>query len=168
MKASFTQDYPAPPERLWQVFGQADYLHRKYAAQGISAYRLNRFDTSPERIGVELERILAVPMHKIPSFAQRFVHPEQTLVYVSNWRRNAEGPADFDLEIHAPGLPLQISGRGALREAGAGSSRLAFDFDVRVPVPLLGGRIEKAVAGFIEKSFREEHAFTLQYLAEAG
>lgn len=168
MKADFSQDYPATPERLWQAFGQPDYLHRKYAAQGITAYKLRRFDASPERIDVDLERTLAVPLHRIPHFAQRFVHPEQTLHYLSHWHRNAAGEADFDLEIQAPGLPLQITGKGRLRQVEAGNSRLAIEFDIRVHVPLLGGRIEKALAGFIESSFAKEHEFTLRYLAEAG
>lgn len=168
MKAGFHQDYPATPERLWQVFGQPDYPHRKYQAQGITAYQVRHFDASPERISLDLERTLSVPLHRIPSFAQRFVHPEQTLHYVSHWRRDAAGHANFDLEILAPGLPLKIGGKGELRQTGPAESRLSIEFDVHVSVPLLGGRIEKMIAGFIEKSFREDHSFTLEYLAHAG
>lgn len=168
MKAGFSQDYPATPERLWQVFGQPDYPHRKYKAQGITAYHVRRFDVAPDRISLDLERTLSVPLHRIPHFAQRFVHPEQTLHYVSHWHRNAAGQADFDLDILAPGLPVKISGKGELRQAGEALSRLSITFDIRVQVPLLGGQIEKMLASFIEKSFRDDHAFTLQYLSEAG
>lgn len=168
MKAGFSQDYPAPPDRLWQVFGQPDYPHRKYQAQGITAYRVRKFDAQPDRISLDVERTLSVPLERIPFFAQRLVHPEQTLNYLSNWRRNGPGEADFDLEILAVGLPLHITGKGELRPAGSGGSRLTIEFDVRVSVPFIGGKIEKMVAAFLEKSFHEDHAFTLQYLAEAG
>lgn len=167
MKAGFSQDYPATPDRLWQVFGQADYPHRKYQAQGITAYQVRKFDATPDHISLDLERTLSVPLDRIPHFAQRFVHPEQTLHYLSNWRRHQQDRADFDLEIVAQGLPLHISGKGELRQAGAGS-RLSIEFDVRVSVPLIGGRIEKMIASFIEKSFQDDHEFTLRYLAEAG
>lgn len=168
MKAGFHQDYPATPERLWQVFGQPDYPHRKYRTQGITDYKVRRFDAAPASISLDLERTLSVPLHRIPAFAQRFVHPEQTLNYVSHWHRNAEGLADFDLDIIASGLPVKISGKGELRQTGHDSSRLSIDFDIQVHVPLIGGKIEKMLASFIEKSFRDDHAFTLQYLAEAG
>lgn len=114
-----------------------------------------------------MERTLSVPLHRIPHFAQRFVHPEQTLHYLSNWRRNAQGQADFDLEIVAVGLPLHITGKGELRQAGDKASRLAIEFNVKVSVPFIGGKIEKMVASFIEKSFHDDQAFTLQYLADA-
>lgn len=168
MKADFFQDYPATPERLWQVFGQPDYPHRKYQAQGITAYQVRKFDAGPERISLDVERTLSVPLHRIPHFAQRFVHPEQILHYLSNWRRNSQDQADFDLEIVAVGLPLHITGKGELRQAGDKDSRLSIEFDVKVSVPLIGGKIEKMVASFIEKSFHDDHAFTLQYLADAG
>lgn len=168
MKAGFSQDYPATPDRLWQVFGQPDYPHRKYKAQGITAYRVRQFDAQPDRISLDLERTLSVPLHRIPAIAQRFVHPEQVLHYVSHWRREAGGEAHFDVEILAPGLPVHISGRGQLRQVGAEASRLSIEFDIAVHVPLLGGKIEKMLAGFIEKSFHDDHAFTLEYLAEHG
>lgn len=168
MKAGFRQDYPATPERLWQVFGQPDYPHRKYAAQGITAYSVRRFDVSGERISLDLERTLAVPLERIPHFVQRFVHPEQVLHYVSHWHRDSAGHCDFDLEILLPGLPVTIRGQGELRQTTTDSSRLSIAFDIRVPVPLLGGKVEKLLAGFIEKSFRDDHAFTLQYLSEAA
>lgn len=168
MKAGFFQDYPATPERLWQVFGQPDYPHRKYQAQGITAYQVRKFDARPDHISLDVERTLSVPLHRIPHFAQRFVHPEQTLHYLSNWRRNGQGQADFDLEIVAAGLPLHITGKGELRLVGDSASRLSIEFDVKVSVPLIGSKVEKMVASFIEKSFHDDHAFTLQYLAEAG
>lgn len=168
MKAGFSQDYPATPERLWQVFGQPDYPHRKYQAQGITAYQVRKFDARPDCISLDVERTLSVPLHRIPHFAQRFMHPEQTLHYLSTWRRNGQGQADFDLEIVAAGLPLHITGKGELRLVGNSASRLSIEFDVKVSVPLIGGKVEKMVASFIEKSFHDDHAFTLQYLAEAG
>ncbi|MES2919447.1 MAG: DUF2505 domain-containing protein [Pseudomonadota bacterium] len=167
MKAGFSQDYPATPDRLWQVFGQADYPHRKYQAQGITAYRVLQFDAAPDRISLDLERTLSVPLDRIPHFAQRFVHPEQTLHYLSSWRRQGQDQADFDLQIVVPGLPLHITGKGQLRPVGAGS-RLSIEFDVRVSLPLIGGKIEKMIAAFIEKSFQDDQEFTLRYLAEAG
>lgn len=168
LKAGFQQDYPATPGKLWQVFGQPDYPRRKYQAQGITAYKVRHFEASSNRISLDLERTLSVPMHHIPPFAQRFVHPEQTLHYGSHWHRDAAGHATFDLDILAPGLPLKISGKGELRQTGTDTSRLSIEFDVQVPVPLLGGKIEKRVATFIEQSFREDHAFTLEYLSAAS
>lgn len=167
MKTGLQQDYPASLDRLWQVLGQPDYPHSKYRALGVTAYRIHRFEADRERIELDFERTFAIPADKVPALAQRFLPSEQTLRYLSHWRRSGSDCADFDVGIQAPGLPLQVSGQGHLQQIGPDNSRLSIDFTINAHVPLLGSRIEQMIAAQIEKSFRDDHDFTLRYLAEA-
>lgn len=166
MKASFDQDYPASVETLWQVFGNPEYPHKKYRALGISAYEVHRFETTGNRISLDMTRTLSIPPDRIPSLVQKFLHPEQDLRYVSSWNRVTPEHADFVLEIIPKGLPLKVKAAGTLRQTGPNHSTMSLEFDVTANVPLLGGKIESLAAQQIEKSFRSDHAFTLQYLAE--
>ena len=111
-------------------------------------------------------RTHSLPPDRVPAVVRKFLHPQQTLRYVSHWRRSAPDAADFDLEIIPEGLPVHIRGTGRLVQGDAASSRLAIDFTVKVDVPLIGRTAENLVAAQIEKSFVEDHAFTLRYLAE--
>lgn len=164
MKAGFHQDYPASIDRLWQVFGQPDYPERKYRLQGVTAYEVREFVVTPTTIALDLLRTLSVPADKIPAFVRRLVPAEQTLHYVSHWRRSAADLADFDLDIVAVDLPVQVKGKGQLRQLSENCSRLSIDVDIAVHVPLIGHKIEQMLAAQIEKSFREDHAFTLGFL----
>lgn len=166
MNKSLHQDYPASVETLWSVFGHPDYPDRKYKALGISAYEVREFTATPERISLELLRTHSLPPEKVPSVVRKFVHPHQTLRYISHWRRNGPDAAEFDLEIIPAGLPVHIRGTGRLVQTGAASSRLTIDFTVEVNVPLIRHKAETMVATQIEKSFHDDHAFTLRYLAE--
>lgn len=166
MKASFQQDYPASVEKLWQIFGDPEYPHKKYRALGISAYEVHQFDVSGTRISLDMTRTLSIPPDRIPALVQRFLHPEQALRYVSSWNRITPEHADFVLEIIAHGLPIHVRASGTLRQADSNHSSMALEFDVRASIPLLGGKIETMVIQQIEKSFRADHAYTLQYLAE--
>lgn len=166
MKKDLFQDYPASVETLWQVFGHPDYPHRKYKAQGITAYEVREFTAGADRISLDLLRTYTLPPEKVPALARRFLHPQQTLRYVSHWRRSGPDAADFDLEIIPTGLPVHVHGQGRLQKTADAVSRLSITFSVEVNVPLVRHAVESLVATQIEKSFRDDHAFTLRYLAE--
>lgn len=166
MNTGFQQDYPASVETLWQVFGQPDYPQRKYKAQGITAYAVREFTASAETITLDLTRTLSIPADRIPALVRKFLHPEQTLHYISHWQRSGPDAADFDLEIIPLGLPVHVTGKGRLRQTSADSTRLSIDFTVTVNIPLIRHKVESMVAAQIEKSFRDDHAFTLRYIAE--
>lgn len=166
MNTVLQQDYPASVDTLWQVFGQPDYPQRKYKAQGITAYAVREFTVSPEKISLDLTRTLSIPADRIPAIVRKFLHPEQTLHYVSHWFRRGPDAADFDLDIIPVGLPVHIKGKGQLRQTGGASTRLTIDFTVTVNVPLIRHKVESMVAAQLEKTFRDDHAFTLRYIEE--
>ncbi len=166
MKASFQQDYPASVEKLWQVFGDPDYPHKKYRELGITGYKVHAFNMSGNTINLDMTRTLSIPPSKIPALVQKFLHPEQVLRYVSSWNRKGPEQAEFDLDIIPQGLPVHVKAVGTLKQTGLNSSTMLLDFDVKASVPLFGHKIESLIAHQIEKSFRSDHAFTLKYLAE--
>jgi Protein of unknown function (DUF2505) len=95
----------------------------------------------------------------IPGFAKRFVGDEIQLVQTERWSdiENAR------VEVVIPGKPGQMSGTLALRESG-GTTTETVDMEIRVGIPLVGGKIESLIADLMRKALRAENAVGRQYL----
>ena len=95
----------------------------------------------------------------IPGFAKRFVGDEIQLVQTERWSdiENAR------VEVVIPGKPGQMSGTVALRESG-GTTTETVEMEIRVSIPLVGGKIESLIAGLLLKALKVENAVGRQYL----
>ena len=95
----------------------------------------------------------------MPGFAQRFVGDEIQLVQTERWSdiENAR------VEVVIPGKPGQMSGTIALRESG-GTTTETVEMEIRVGIPLVGGKIESLIADLLRKALKVENAVGRQYL----
>jgi hypothetical protein len=95
----------------------------------------------------------------IPGFAKRFVGDEIQLVQTERWSdiENAR------VEVVIPGKPGQMSGTIALRESG-GTTTETVEMEIRVSMPLVGGKIESLIANLLRKALKAENAVGRQYL----
>jgi hypothetical protein len=96
----------------------------------------------------------------IPGFAKRFVGDEIHLVQTERW-------SDIEtarVEVVIPGKPGQMSGTVALRESG-GVTTETVTMEIRVSIPLVGGKIESLIAELLRKALTAENAVGRQYLA---
>ncbi|MDX6371931.1 MAG: hypothetical protein QOD98_919, partial [Nocardioidaceae bacterium] len=95
----------------------------------------------------------------IPGFARKFVGDEIQLVQTEYW-------SDIEtarVEVVIPGKPGQMSGTVTLREAG-GTTTETVQMDIRVGIPLVGGKIESLISDLLRKALRVENAVGRQYL----
>jgi hypothetical protein len=97
----------------------------------------------------------------IPGFAKKFVGDEIQLVQTEHWSdiENAR------VEVVIPGKPGQMSGTVTLRESG-GTTTETVAMEVRVNIPLVGGKIESLIADLLRKALRAENSVGRQYLAD--
>ena len=97
--------------------------------------------------------------HGIPGFAKRFVGDEIQLVQTERWSdiENAR------VEVAIPGKPGQMNGTLTLRESG-GTTTETVEMEIRVSIPLVGGKIESLIADLMRKALRTENAVGRQYL----
>ena len=165
MEFTITQDYPAGLDRLWAVFGRPDYPRRKYRALGATAVLVRRFHVTAQAIEVDLERDAPVDDSRLPSWTRLLVRGKQTLRHRTAWRRVGPTQAAAELDISPVGLPVHASGTGWLVEAANGTTRMELTWRVQ---SVLGARVESLFAGQIRAALANDHAFTLQYLREAG
>ncbi|UFN46094.1 DUF2505 domain-containing protein [Nocardioides okcheonensis] len=96
----------------------------------------------------------------IPSFARSFVGEEIVVVQTETWT----SPTSADVELAIPGKPGEARGGLVLVESG-GTTTETLDLDLSIRIPLVGGKIEKLVAGLFSDALDVEHRVGREWLA---
>ncbi len=96
----------------------------------------------------------------IPSFAAKFVGDEITIRQTEEW-------ADHSARVHLtiPGKPGEMSGTTTLRASGSGTAVLV-DWEVRVQLPLVGGKVEGLIVDLMLKALSVEQETGRAWLAD--
>jgi uncharacterized protein DUF2505 len=96
----------------------------------------------------------------IPAAAAKLVGDTVHVVQRERWTT----PTRADIEVTIPGRPGSMSGTVRLEERGAVTTEVV-ELDVRVRVPLVGGRLEAYVAELLGRALDVEHAAGQDYLS---
>ena len=95
----------------------------------------------------------------IPGFAKKFVGDEIQLVQTEQWSDIESGR----VEVVIPGKPGQMTGTVTLRESG-GVTTETVQMEIKVNIPLVGGKIESLIADLLRKALNAENRVGRQYL----
>lgn len=96
----------------------------------------------------------------IPGFAKKFVGDEINLVQTESWFDSDNAR----VEVVIPGKPGQMTGTVSLSESG-GVTTERVEMEIKVNIPLVGGKIESLIADLLKKALRAENAVGRQYLS---
>ncbi|HEU0127194.1 MAG TPA: DUF2505 domain-containing protein, partial [Pseudonocardiaceae bacterium] len=99
-----------------------------------------------------------VPASALPSFVRSVLRGDLTIHRTETWTSNGG-------TVHSvvDGAPGTITGTMHLDPDPAGSV-LSMQLEATVPVPLIGGKVEKSITDGVSKLMDSEYAFTLQWL----
>ncbi|MDI1301306.1 MAG: DUF2505 domain-containing protein [bacterium] len=151
MKYHDTINYPVPREELFRFFTDPDFFVRKYVAQGATNVRVTRSETAGSCSTITVTRDVPVEV-PIPSFARALVPSTITLVQTDSWDRTS---CKGSLQIEFKGMPVRLNCEMTLQDRAGGSvEELAFD--IRVSVPLLGGKLEELLARDLRLKFQRD------------
>ncbi|MFW6775991.1 DUF2505 domain-containing protein [Nocardioides sp. CPCC 205120] len=121
--------------------------------------RALRSTVSVEGEAVRFETVQ--PAAGIPSFAKKFVGDEIVVVQQETW-----GATKADIHVTIPGKPGEMKGTATLRETGTGTTETV-DLEVKVSIPLVGGKIEGLIADMLVKALKAENRAGRAWLAKA-
>jgi hypothetical protein len=107
---------------------------------------------------VDLERTYGTTL--VPSFARNFVGATIDLVQREEWST----PTEATFEVSIPGKPGEMNGTARLVQDGPDTVE-NIAMDVRVSVPLVGGKLEDLIAGLLQDAFRAENKVGVKWLA---
>lgn len=150
--------YAASPERIRAVLTDEQFVRdRLRAVGGPGAELVSRTENGSGQVTVVQRQ--GVPADALPSVVRSFMRDVLTIERTEVWT----GPADGTIDVMLNGAPGSVTGTLAVAPDGDGSV-LTIGLDASVPVPLLGGTIEKAVTDNIGKLGEVEYAFTREWL----
>ena len=155
-RLTYDLTYDAPLIAVGEMLMDASFREQVCDAQ--LALR-KTVSVGPDGAGMKVVVDMAQATQGIPGFAKRFVGDEIQLVQTERWSdiENAR------LEVVIPGKPGQMSGTLSLRESG-GTTTETVELEVRVGIPLVGGKIESLIADLMRKALKVENAVGRQYL----
>jgi hypothetical protein len=149
--------YDAPAEAVHAMLNDAAFRERVCARM-----RVIRGTATVEPRGsasvVTIDQVQ--PATGLPSFATKLVGDEIRIVQQETWTSRDHA----DVHVTIPGKPGEMVGSADLVESG-GRTVETVDLEIRVRVPLVGGRIEALVADMLRKALAAENAEGRAYLS---
>jgi hypothetical protein len=98
---------------------------------------------------------------ELPGFARTFAGESTRAIQREVWQSKESGA----LSIESPGKPASASGTIRLEPAGAGTTEVV-ELEIKVKVPLIGGKLEKLMADKVEAGMDTEHTVGTTWLME--
>jgi hypothetical protein len=143
--------YDAAPADVYAMLGDPAFREKACAAAGAL-----RHDVSviAEGDGMRVRIDQTQPATGIPSFAAKFVGEEIQIVQDERW----SGPAAAEFSLEIPGKPGRCTGTITLAADGSGGTVENVVGDLKVNIPLVGGKLEGLIADLLRAAMRsEEH-----------
>lgn len=162
MRFSATIDYPADIETVATMLGDEAFVEDKIRASRAvdSSQQIVRDGAA---FTITTRRVM--PVDVVPARFRSFVGTGVDVRMVEAWQ--AAGPdgarrGTFSLDL--AGLPVRVTGSMALTPNDAGCVQ-TYAGEVKASVPLVGGPIERAAVGAVQKVLDVERRLGLEHLA---
>ena len=139
-----TLRWPVAPQQVVQARCDAGYLEAL-------CRRTGAVDHSVTVDGLRTVVTRVMPTDRFPDFARRLTGERITLVETTTWQpqADADGARHGEIRLSVEGAPVTATSATVVRPDGTGSVEVVSG-EVTARVPLLGGRIEKAVLPALE------------------
>lgn len=150
-------EYDATPAEVYAML--ADPAFREAVCEaGDSVRHEVRITRDGDTMTVEVDQVQ--PSSGIPSFAKKIVGDEIEVLQREQW----SSATDATLEVSIPHKPGHLKGTVTLRENGSGTVETV-DAEIKVNIPMLGGKLEKLIAELLGSALRSEHQVGKAWLA---
>lgn len=158
MKFRHELTYDASPVEVFAML--ADPAFRE---AGCAAADVVSADVTVERVGdgfsLTVERVDRTD--GLPAFARTFAGDTTRSIQREEWADASGGT----LVIEAPGKPSEVQGTITLVPDGA-ATREIIELDLKIKVPLIGGKLEKLLAEQVTAGIEAEQQAGIAYLKE--
>lgn len=139
-----TLSWPVPPEQVVQARCDAGYLE-------VLCRRTGAVDHEVRVDGLRTTVRRVMPTDRFPDFARKLTGETITLVETTTWTEaaDADGSRRAEVSMQVEGAPVSSRATAVVRPTGPGATEVVTG-QVSAKVPLVGGRIEKAVLPALE------------------
>jgi Protein of unknown function (DUF2505) len=155
--------YTAAPSAVFEMLTNKTFQDRKLSQTGALSWEVQ---VRLEHGGASIVGRRELPTDQIPDTFKALVGQKISIVQTETW-----GPAEPDgsrtgtLDIEMGGAPVRMTGTLTLSATDGGTLELV-DGDLKARVPLIGGRIERAVEPAVRAAIEAEERIGRAWLAE--
>ncbi|MGW6935144.1 DUF2505 domain-containing protein [Lentzea sp. NPDC054927] len=151
---------PHSAEKVFGAMVDETYLRDRLAAIGGTNAELVTFTSVDGKTSYQLKQ--GVPAEHLPSVAKSLLGGDLVIQRVENWAAGAG-----TVEVTLVGVPGRLDGSFTVTDNGSGS-KLTLAGEVKVSIPLVGGKLEKVIAEQVAVLLDKESEFTSEWLANRG
>ncbi|WP_193604480.1 DUF2505 domain-containing protein [Nocardioides dongkuii] len=149
--------YDAPAAAVAAMLGDADFREEVCRRQGVLRQTVT---VTPSGAGKEVVIDQFQPADGLPSFAKKLVGDEIHIVQKETWSDGERA----DVVVTIPGKPGDMTGTIRLEES-EGRTTEVIDLEIKVGIPLVGGKVEGLIGEMLLKSLRNENETGRDYLS---
>jgi hypothetical protein len=153
--------YAAPPDQVHAMLASPAFRRQACAAMEVISADV-QLDPDPDGGGGFTLVIDQLQNTKdLPGFARTFAGESTRAIQREVWRGTQSG----DLSIESPGKPVSATGTIRLEPAGTGTTEVV-ELEIKVKVPLIGGKLEKLMADKVASGMDVEHTVGVTWLED--
>ncbi len=157
MKFEETFDFDHDADTVLRMFTNEAYYMDKYERLAGRKPKLLDSEKTDSEFSITVRHALDATKLSFPDMLKKRMGDHILLRQTDRWvMAKYSGRIDIDIEK----APVDISIDLKLAENGTGKSRLTLSFDIDAKVPLLGSKIEKAIAGPITQRTKKDLALS--------
>lgn len=140
--------YDAPPDEVFAMLADPAFRAEVCEAQGVVSHDI---DLTPTEAGFTLVTEQVQDTAGLPAIAKKIVGDTTKAVIEEQWSSRTGGT----VTITAPGKPTTATGTVRLEARGGGTTEVV-ELDVKVKVPVIGGKLEALMADNIKAGLEVE------------
>lgn len=158
-------DSPASVEQIHRAFGDEAYWHARIDEFGGGATTLDYLTVDPAG-AVDVATTQDLRNNLLPGPLAKALRGDVQVVRAETWRRGGD-TVHGEVTITASGVPGSGVGTAVLQPV-PGGSRLTLAGTLEIRIPLVGGRIEQAIADQIVAELPQLQRFTSDWISQNG
>lgn len=148
--------FEAPIAACWAMFSDPASHIAKFEGMGHHGVTVVEKKKTKKQLHIVITR--EVDIDGIPGFARKFVKPRNTVVSVDDWNDFGDGTYGGTFTLDTQGVPMEIRGTTLLTDAGDDRTDYTISIDLKVNVPLVGGKLADFGRSIVLKQLTQEFA----------
>lgn len=150
--------FPAPVDTVYSILVDEAFLAARLRDIGGKGAALLDHSTTADGAAYKLRQ--GVDANRLPSAVRSILNGDLVVEREERWRGH-----EFRGRAAISGVPAQITSHGRLTDRD-GATELLVSAEVKVSIPLIGGKIEKVVAEQVTRLLAAEAEYAEKWLAE--
>lgn len=165
MEITKVHTFEHPVAACWAMFSDPDSHVAKFEAMGHRDLVVVEKERTETSLRMVIERTVDVD---VPGFAKKVIKPTNSLRSIDVWSDHGDGTYGGTFELETKGVPIETRGRTRLEADGPDRTRYEVTVELKVKVPLIGGRIADFSKGIIERQLDDEFRLGDEWLERVG